>query len=244
MNCERVLELLGRQHAAASAEELRDAREHAGACANCRSIREALTLLRAEAAIPPPQPPKGAFERAIRAAVTAPATAERARRGAFWLGLGVGSALAAGLAAAIVAFGPLLDDPNDPNGAETPIVTMALHEVRDVTIGLDSPEALPGADIHVVLSGEIGLQGFEGLRELSWSVDLERGANQLSLPVVALGDGGGQLLVEVRFGQRSKSFLVDVRAARGRPIAIGALILEPARGRNVSKRGRVWEHTG
>jgi hypothetical protein len=70
----------------------------------------------------------------------------------------------------------------------------------------------------VVLRGAIGLRGFDGQRELSWSTSLDRGANQLTLPVVAYGPGGGQLMVEVLSGSRRKTFLVDVRTS----VAAGA----------------------
>jgi hypothetical protein len=53
---------------------------------------------------------------------------------------------------------------------------------------------------------------------LSWSTSLDRGANQLTLPVVAYGPGGGQLMVEVLSGSRRKTFLVDVRTS----VAAGA----------------------
>jgi hypothetical protein len=50
-----------------------------------------------------------------------------------------------------------------------------------------------------------------GQRELRWSTDLDRGINQLTLPVVALDATGGQVLVEVTHGQQRRTFVLDVR---------------------------------
>jgi hypothetical protein len=47
---------------------------------------------------------------------------------------------------------------------------------------------------------------------LRWSTDLDRGINQLTLPVVALDASGGQVLVEVTHGRQRRTFVLDVRA--------------------------------
>jgi hypothetical protein len=66
----------------------------------------------------------------------------------------------------------------------------------------------------VVLSGAVGLDGYEGQRELRWRTNLDPGVNQLTLPVIATGAGGGQVLVEVLHEGKRRTFLVDV-SARG-----------------------------
>lgn len=96
--------------------------------------------------------------------------------------------------------------------ATTPQVTLALYEPQDVSIAVDAPSALMDAEIRVVLTGAIELDGFEDQRELRWRTNLDAGANQLTLPVIATGAGGGQLLVEVAHGQKRRTFIVDVRA--------------------------------
>jgi hypothetical protein len=168
-------------------------------------------VLRADRDRPIRVPADGALR---RAALRAAAHADRAARAtsprppSFWLGVGFGAALAAGVALAVLTFGPFLEP---PAGAGVPEVRMALNESRDVSVALDSPEPLAGAEIHVVLSGEIGLRGFAEQRELRWTTDLDRGVNQLTLPLVALGASGGQVLVEVQHGERRRAFIVDVR---------------------------------
>jgi hypothetical protein len=69
------------------------------------------------------------------------------------------------------------------------------------------------AEIHVSLTGQVGLQGFEGQNELRWRTNLDAGTNQLTLPLVSLGAGGGQVLVEVRHANGRRVFVFDVTAA-------------------------------
>jgi len=220
MNCDDVQSLLIDGYGSDDAGARRGAMEHLAECEPCRDAQLAAGMLRAERArsVPPPRP--GAFERAIAAAtrgaaVPAPAAAApSARRGGFWAGLAVGSgAMAAAAAIAWAAF--VLDEaPSMPKreAATTPQVTLALYEPQDVSIAVDAPSALMDAEIRVVLTGAIELDGFEDQRELRWRTNLDAGANQLTLPVIATGAGGGQLLVEVAHGQKRRTFIVDVRA--------------------------------
>jgi hypothetical protein len=153
----------------------------------------------------------------LRAEVFAQAIAMATKRAAptaasapsFWSGLGLGAALAAGVAIALVTLLPRLDSSQE---SATPQLTLAASEERNVSISVASPEVLEGAEIHVVLSGPIELRGFEGQRELRWRTNLERGANQLTLPLVAKGMGTGQLLVEVVHGEKRRTFVVDIES--------------------------------
>jgi hypothetical protein len=135
---------------------------------------------------------------------------ERYRRG-FWTGMASGAAMAAAVAALAVGlwfFGSGSEAPN-----AVPQVRVALNERSDVTVALESPEPLSNAEVHVELRGAVELAGYAGQRDLRWSTDLDRGINQLTLPVVAIDASGGQVLVEVTHGQKRRAFVLDVRAA-------------------------------
>jgi hypothetical protein len=88
---------------------------------------------------------------------------------------------------------------------------MALNERHDVTVTLESPEPLTNAEVRVELRGAVALEGYAGQRELRWSTNLDRGINQLTLPVVASDATGGQVLVEVTHGDKRRTFVLDVR---------------------------------
>jgi len=209
MRCEDVLTVL---QETGPAHELarRAASEHLSSCEDCRNAAHAFAVLRADRELRIEPPSDDALRRAVLAAASRQAR-DQPRRANFWLGVGVGAALAASVAAAVFMLRPLADSA----GRGVPAVTLAINEVRNVDVALSSPEPLASAEIRVSLSGEIGLQGFGGQRELRWTTDLDRGVNQLSLPIVALGAHGGQVLVEVQHGDKRRAFVVDVRAVAG-----------------------------
>ncbi|MBN1239814.1 MAG: zf-HC2 domain-containing protein [Gammaproteobacteria bacterium] len=219
MNCENVQDLLI-DGGEADASLRRDALEHLSECRDCRDAQYAVAALHGSRLqrIPPPTP--GAMERALAAAVGGPASAGAARqkrrapgaagRAGFWSGVAVGGSLAAALAVAWVVTAP---SQQAAPGAAMPEVTLALNETRDINIAVDTPTALQDAEIHVQLTGAIELSGFEDQRELRWRTNLEAGNNQLTLPVIALGPRGGQVLVEVLHRDKRRKFVVDVRSA-------------------------------
>jgi len=205
MRCEDVLTVLQRNGSASDLAR-REASEHLASCEDCRNAAHAVAMLRADREMPIQRVRDGAFQDAIRAAVAANARVAPRKTG-FWLGVGVGAALAAGIAAAAVMM--LRPLSLSPPGA--PAVTLAINEERDVDVALSSPEPLSNAEIHVAVSGDIGLRGFAEQRELRWRTDLDRGVNQLTLPIIALGPHGGQVLVEIQHGDKRRAFVVDVR---------------------------------
>jgi len=188
----------------------RAALAHVAACPDCRRASAALAALRADRERPVPRPPAGAVERALRRVTAAPPVMPRQR--GFWLGAGVGAALAASVAVAVTWA--LLDPAAVPRAA-IPAVTFALNEVRNVNVAVDSPEPLMAAEIQVVLSGDIDIDGFAQQRELRWFSDLDRGVNQLTLPVIARSESGGQIVVAIVHGGKRRTFVVDVHAQSG-----------------------------
>jgi anti-sigma factor RsiW len=208
IKCERAVELLTQSADSENAAERRVAAEHAAACDACRYAVEAVQYLRAEGLSAVPRMRGEAFAHAM-AVATRSAAPREARVATFWSGLGIGAALAAGIAIAIVMLMPGLDSSQDN---ATPQLTLAANEARDISISVASTEALEEAEIHVMLSGPIELRGYEGRRELRWRANLDRGDNQLTLPLVAKGMGTGQLLVEVVHGEKRRTFVVDIKS--------------------------------
>ena len=212
MRCEEAVETLrATEHAGVLA--LQAARAHLDGCADCSAALRAVAALRAEHHGPAPKVPAQSFERALERATHAPSTEARRSRG-FWLGTAVGGAIAAGIAITIALLWP--QAATAPIG--NPEVQLAVNEVREVSMSLESPEALADAEIRVVLTGGVGLQGFAGQRELRWMTDLDRGVNQLTLPLVGLDASGGQVTVEVHHGTKQRTFVIDVQPS-ARPTA-------------------------
>lgn len=210
MKCEDVGMLLKSSLDQPDSAERRRVIGHLMTCDDCQLALRAVKYLHAEQYRPIPEPRPGALDRALRAA-TKPQLDKRSGRGGFWAGLAVGISAAAGIAIVSTIF---FLAGNRLGGDSPPEVTIALHETRDVRIAIDAREPLPNANVHVMLRGAVDLLGFEGQRDIRWSTDLERGVNELTLPVVAFGKRGGQILVEVQHGNKRKTFLVDVRTGQ------------------------------
>lgn len=204
MNCEQASLMFEAALDDPDGAERRRVMQHLSGCESCRHAFRAVAYLRAERARPVPDPSPGAVDDALRAGL-----AERRRGSApgFWGGVALG-ALAASAAALALLF--VFAKPAETT-IEAPAVAMTLDESKELRIAIDAPEALAPAEIHVSLRGAVDLQGFAGRRDIRWTTRLERGINELRLPVTATGEEGGQVLVVVRHGGRQKTFLVDVR---------------------------------
>jgi len=207
MRCEDAVETMRTVGAQPNAD-VRAAMDHVATCGDCQSALraiDALHTLRDEST-----PPIGdaVIQLAVdRALASRP---EQRYRSGFWAGLASGVGVAAAVAALAVAiwfFGP---------GGQAPVavpeVRVALNQRSDVTVALESPEPLANAEVRIELRGAVELVGYAGQRELKWSTDLDRGINQLTLPVVAIDSSGGQVLVEVTHGQKRRAFVVDIHA--------------------------------
>jgi hypothetical protein len=207
MRCEGVIEQLTEAGARADGD-LKAAMGHAAECEDCRAALRALDALRPLRDEQTPVPSDRAMERAIDRALSS-APIQRYRRG-FWTGLASGAALAATLAAVAVGVWLATYDASAPSAF--PEVRVALNEPHSVTVTLESTEPLANAEVHVELRGAVALDGYDGQRDLRWMTDLDRGINELTLPVVALDATGGQVLVEVTHGDKRRVFVLDVRA--------------------------------
>lgn len=171
-----------------------------------QTLREALRRM------PTPEPRPGFVERALAQAaaqqqapqaVALPGRLRRfATRWETWAGAALGGAVAAALM--LVLLRPFdTADPRQP-------LALTLHEARNVDVLIDSDRELKGATIRVAASGSIVLDGFDDERQIDWQTDLERGANLLSLPVVARAAGKGRLVAVIEHEGRTRQVAIDL----------------------------------
>jgi hypothetical protein len=126
----------------------------------------------------------------------------------FWLGTAVGGAVAASLLAVIMMLGVLVR-PVDlaPQLAE---FRVSAEEPRVMHVAIETERPLRGAEISVLLSGAVEIDGAGGRREFNWTEDLDAGINKLSLPVLARGAGGGKMLVRLTHPDSEQIFVIDL----------------------------------
>jgi hypothetical protein len=171
-----------------------------------QTLREALRRM------PTPEPRPDFVERALaRAAaqqqgpqaVALPGRLRRfATRWETWAGAALGGAVAVALMLVLVRT-------VDTTESRQPLA-LTLHEVRNVDVLIDSDRELKGATIRVAASGSIALDGFDDERQIDWQADLERGANLLSLPVVARAAGKGRLVAVIEHEGRTRQVAIDL----------------------------------
>jgi hypothetical protein len=134
---------------------------------------------------------------------------QQASRTGFWLGAGFSGALAASLLAVAFALG-LLASPTH----EAPVAAeffVSAEEVRPMNIAIEADKLLEGAKISILLSGDVEVDGYVDRHELSWTDDLEPGVNQLTLPIRAIGERGGQMVVRLSHPDSEQIFVVQLK---------------------------------
>ena len=143
---------------------------------------------------PVPEADPGFYDTALARA----AMRGRQRRRKVWSGLG--SAVAAGLAAWIVfAFllGPTQDAPISG-------VTLAVAEPQTVNLMYSSERGLESATLTIILPPGVELDRFPGQREVSWETSLAAGKNLLPLQIRATNEG--EILARLSHENRSRTF--------------------------------------
>ena len=208
MNCDLVAEQI---KALAEGELQGDEKvacmNHIAVCQDCadalRGVR-AMLVVRDQATVPGSE---RVFNRVMSKTSYDPQ--QQASRRGFWLGAGFSGAIAASLLAVAFALG-LLGSPgvDAPQAAEFYVST---QEVRPMNIAIEADQLLQGAEISILLSGDVEIDGFGQRNELSWTDDLEPGVNQLTLPVRAIGERGGQMVVRLSHPDSEQIFVVQLK---------------------------------
>lgn len=208
MNCVTVSEnIKALAEGKLSSDERTACMNHVAVCEDCadalRGIR-AMLVVRDQAAVPGSE---RIFNRVIGNTSYDPH--QQASRRGFWLGAGFSGAIAASLLAVALALGVLTNPvPVDPTAAE---FYVSATEVRPMNIAIEAKRPLEDAEISILLSGDVEIDGFVDRHELSWVDDLEPGVNQLTLPVRAIGERGGQMVVRLSHPDSEQIFVVQLK---------------------------------
>lgn len=184
---------------------------HIGSCDSCRQTVESEQSLRGLLKdYPMPAPDAAYLDRALVRASHVNAFVNTKGQRNRWIMTGFGGAIAAGLAAWIIG-GILLQAPDvtEP-AASIPGVTMALEEPRTVNLVFSSATELVDAVLTVNLPDGIEIEGYAGLREITWITSLQVGKNILPLRLIATTPHGGELLATLKHDDRDRTFRIRV----------------------------------
>ena len=183
-------------------DERRSCMNHIAACEDCSDAFEGAIAMHTMRSIPVESTPAGMFERVMNRTVEQDETGQR-----FWLGAGFGGAIAASLLAVAFALG-MLTIPEKPEVAE---FYVSMDESRPMHVAIEADRPLQDAKISILLSGDVRIDGFGDRRELSWTDNLDAGINKLTLPLVAIGADGGQMVVRLDHPDSEQLFVVQLR---------------------------------
>lgn len=167
--------------------------------------KDAEILRRALRRTPAPEPRPEFIDRAFAKATGSAAPprsrlAHLASRWETWIGAAAGAAVAVFLMLMLLS----------PMATREPGITLALNEMRDIDVLIDSERALDGATIRIVATGSVVLDGFENERQIDWQTHLAKGSNMLSLPVLARSTGAGQLVAVIEHEGRTRQVTVNL----------------------------------
>ena len=208
MNCEFVADKMSELASRSLAQnELATCMDHVESCSDCSDALRGAEALFALQGRDTDVTPTGLFARVMDKVTDAPAQRESSHR--FWWGAGFGGAIAASFFAAALALGWFGNiTTHEPEMAE---FLIALHEPREMDIAIETGQPLQGATITILLSGDVELDGFPGRRELTWTEDLAAGINRLRLPVIAMREGGGQMIVRLTHPLSEQVFIIRLK---------------------------------
>ena len=124
------------------------------------------------------------------------------------MGAAVGGAIAASLLAVVLMLGVFEMPAEQPQSVAK--FSISVDEPRLMHVAIEADRALPGAEISILLTGNVEIEGYGNRRELNWTDDLDAGINKLSLPLVASGEGGGQMVVRLSHPDSEQLFVIDL----------------------------------
>jgi hypothetical protein len=182
---------------------------HLRQCSECENAVRGAEALLPVRALPDEIPSAELFENIQQRVIDAHQQPKQGRQ--FWLGAGFGGAVAAALVLAVVTLG-IFQNPV-PEQATTAKFTISMDETRELNIAIESGYALPGARVSITLPDGVQLAGYGNRRELSWTDDLAAGVNKLTLPLIALGEPAGYVVVKLDHEQSHQVFYIEVKLA-------------------------------
>lgn len=182
---------------------------HINQCVSCQQALEAHNTVRQALGSLPVEKASPEFEEKVFAEVRSHYTAYNHRHSGNRFIAGFATAMAAGLALwfASTVYTPQLDE------SAPQVVTVAMNKARTVKLMFDAPTNLAEVTLTVELPENIELEGYAGQKQLVWQTKLNRGQNILALPVIATGNGQGELVAHISYGDKAQRFRIVLKTA-------------------------------
>lgn len=78
------------------------------------------------------------------------------------------------------------------------------NEVRTIKLAIDSEQAMEAVDFRIELSDNLEIAGLGNKKQINWTTRLQQGVNVISLPVVGIAQGRGDITTRIRVNGKEK----------------------------------------
>jgi hypothetical protein len=94
---------------------------------------------------------------------------------------------------------------------DDPLMFMVDNEARNVTVAIDAEEGLDDVTMHVEITDNLEVQGFGSRKTISWTTRLKPGVNVISLPVIGIAQGDGEITTRIKSKGKQKVMRIKIR---------------------------------
>jgi len=181
---------------------------HLSECKTCsdaikglKKVHEALNTL------PVPEPSNGFVEGVFREV-----RRQHPKKSSNQFVAGFATAMAAGFALWFISTLFVVQQQSLPAPNE---MTVSLNAAQSVRLMFDAPSNLEQVTLSIKLPENVELTGYSGQSELSWQTSFAKGQNILTLPIMAVEKGMGELTAQLNYGDKVKVFRLVIKTADG-----------------------------
>ncbi len=172
---------------------------HCHTCADCARQLESLRLQKEALKSLPVPPASDGFEKRVFATATQDTRAAQNihnNQGSFY------KFATAAMISALVMWLGLFNDTKTGND-DLELVSVGA-EIRIIKVAIDSEHALDAVNMRVELSENLELKGFGNKKQIHWTTHLRQGVNVISLPIVGIAQGEGDITTRIQLNGKEK----------------------------------------
>jgi Putative zinc-finger len=182
-----------------SAQEQQQFEEHISRCDSCQNELNTTRELRRVLAELPVEPARAGFEQCVLEEVHRHYP-ERQHHGFV---TGFAAAVAASL---MLWVASLMFFQQDVSNAT--VVTLTVNQERTVRLMFEAVGDMGQVTLSLNFPEHVELAGYPGKSHLSWQTRLQKGSNVLMLPILAVDQGEGEMIAQLNYGDKSKTFRI------------------------------------
>lgn len=192
-----------------TSEQLIEVEQHIQQCTDCRQVYDdAKTVQNMLQNLPVVQARDGFFTEAMQQARKANGVKKTSPKKSWWIASGGGALAASLVLMSSVGLWRAETNSDVPTIAN---VEVALHQVRTLDVVFNSPVEIAEVTFTMTVSDNLALANYPNKKQLEWKTSLKQGRNRLSLPVMAMAEGEGEIHAVMNDGKSKKVFRMVVK---------------------------------